>query len=135
MFFRKSLRSLERVIHRHPEWAAPLARVLRIVRGVPAGGLIDPLVVSQVAQLSKLEALGYLNLLKEAGLGDFVVRVLDREGLEVHRYGTAAAIPARVRDEFGEEMQVMPENVDVSFEPRGVRNNPRVDSLLEATSA
>lgn len=135
MFFRTSARSLEAVVREHPDWAAPLARILRVALRVPVGGLIDPLVVSEVTQIATLEAVAYLHVLKEAGLGEFIIRVLDREGIEIERYPSIAAIPARVENEFGDAMDVLPENVDMSFEPWGMRGNPNVERLIEALPA
>jgi hypothetical protein len=109
--------SLKRVLTIHPEWREPLRRVLQALLDVPRGGVIDPVLVARLARVGKPEALGYLDVLRRAGLGELVVRVLDDDGHEVRRFESVRAIPARVQTDFGEEIVVTPENIDVAFEP------------------
>jgi hypothetical protein len=118
MFFGRSARSLEGVLRQHPEWREPIRRVVDVLAQVPRGGLIDPALVARLARLERMQALGYLNVLRRAGLGDIVVRVVDNSGVEVRRYPSVRHVPARVEDDFGEEVVVMPENIDIAFEPR-----------------
>lgn len=112
-----SSQSLSAILRRHPAWRESVDRILRILARVPAGGLIDPKLVAKLARLDTAQTLGYLNVLRRAGFGEIVVRVLDGQGLEVGRYQSVAQIPGRVENEFGDEIDVMPENIDVSFEP------------------
>jgi hypothetical protein len=111
------VKSLSRVLAKHPEWREPLGRIVHVLRDVPDGGLIDPLLVAKLAQVDRVETLGYLDVLHEAGLGQPVVRVVDNAGDEVERFPSVADIPARVETEFRDEIIVMPENIDISFEP------------------
>jgi hypothetical protein len=111
------LTRLRDVLRRQPEWRAPIESILRALSGVPAGGLLDPMLVAKMVGLEPLVTVGYLNVLREAGCGKFVIRVVDGEGQEVRRFPTVADIPGEVENEFGEWLTVMPENVDISFEP------------------
>jgi hypothetical protein len=117
MFSGRSERSLDRVVATHPEWKDPIARILGILGDVPRGGLIDPSLVAKLARLSRLETLGFLHVLQDARLGRIITRVVDNAGLEVRRFRSVADIPDRVTDEYGEEVRVMPENIDIAFEP------------------
>ena len=117
MFFDRSAPSLEQTIRRHPEWREPLRRIVSVLGEVPQGGLIDPGVVARLARIGRLETLAYLDVLREAGLGDTVVRVVDAGGNEIGRFPNTSAVPARVENEFGDELIVMPENIDIAFEP------------------
>jgi hypothetical protein len=118
MFFGRSAKSLERVIRRHPEWRDPLARIYRAVQRAPLGHIVDPSLVARLARLSSAETIAYLHVLKEADLGDFVARVLTDEGVEVATFPRIADVPAVVEDEFGDDLEVMPENLDLGFAPR-----------------
>src|SRR5664279_6164949 len=102
----RSVKSFSRVLADHPEWREPLARIVDVLRDVPDGGLIDPLLVAKLSLLDRLETIGYLDILHEAGLGQSVVRVVDHDGVEVERFPSVADIPARLETEFRDEITV-----------------------------
>jgi hypothetical protein len=111
------LTRLKDVLRRQPEWRTPIESILNALSGVPEGGLLDPMLVAKMVGLEPLITIGYLNVLREAGCGEFVIRVVDGDGQEVRRFPSVADIPGEVENEFGEWLTVMPENVDISFEP------------------
>jgi hypothetical protein len=126
MFFGRSARSLEGVLRKHPEWRDPLARIYRAVQRAPAGHIVDPSLVASVARLSSAEVVAYLHVLKEAGLGDFVARVVTDQGVEIAVFPRIADIPGTVEDAFGDVFEVMPENIDLGFAPRLMPNAAHV---------
>jgi hypothetical protein len=113
----KSAKLLKRLVGAHRDWAEPLARVVFYVSHLPPQAVVDPTLVAEMAGVKRLEAIGYLNVLRDAGLGQFIVRVLDNSGIEIRRYDNVVEVPGRVEDQFGDEFIVMPENIDIGFLP------------------
>lgn len=127
MFFGRSTKSLKGVLREHPDWRDPLARVFHAVERAPVGHIVDPSLIARLAHLSAAETIAYLQVFKEAGCGEFVARVVTEEGVEVAVYPRIADIPPVVEDEFGDELEVMPENIDLGFSPK---MRPEVAQIL-----
>ena len=100
-----------------PRWREPLARVARIVAGFPARASIAPDLVAHDAGLELPATLALLHALERRGEGELVFRLIDdgREFSDV-RYRHKADIPREAENEFGDRLDVAPENVELVYE-------------------
>jgi hypothetical protein len=110
-----SLDRFARIVRKHPQWERPLRAILRVVESYPPNWAVDPLVVAHDTGLPLSDVIGLMNVLVESELGRLMVRVVDANGLEVARFASVAQIPAIVENEFGDEIRVAPENVELIF--------------------
>lgn len=110
--------SFERMLDARPSLAPSAGRVVEALRAVPAGRGADPLVIAHHAQVDEAHAFAALGLLLKAGLGAFVIQVLNDRGQAVGEFSSLDETPAAVTDDYGEEVPVEPRNTRIVFRPQ-----------------
>lgn len=111
MFWNK----LERTLRDHPDWEPQLREIASAISGASTGAAVDPATIAQSTGLKLGEVLAFLKVLADESVGRFEIRVLDPRGLEIARFTRLSEVPDRIEDEFGEETEVDPENVELVF--------------------
>jgi hypothetical protein len=106
---------LERSLSKYPKWAEALRMLGGQLERVPPGRAVDPHVLSIRTEIPLGEVLALLGALSEESVGRLELRVVDKNGQEVATFPRASDLPPIVRDQFGEEIEVDPENVDLVF--------------------
>lgn len=101
----------------HSPLRGVVTRALDVLRGLPAGIAIDPLVLAKLAGLDEVQTLAALAVLLRAGAGAFVVQVVNALGQPVGEYSSLEATPRAVSDDYGEEVEVEPHNTHIVFRP------------------
>ena len=99
-------------------WRAQLERVAEIARSVPEGGVANPALLARRLGLSVAQVIALMGALQAQGRGQLAFRVV-QNGVEFSpkRYMNRHQIPDVVENEFGDEMRVLPENVELVFDP------------------
>jgi hypothetical protein len=88
-----------------------------LLERVSPGAALDPMQIAAQTELPVVDVLGFLELFREAQMGELLVRVVDNRGLEVGRFPNVLAIPPQVEDQFGDVTDVDPEHVQIVFVP------------------
>lgn len=94
--------------------------VVTALEAISADTGVDPLVLSRRADVDEVRTLAALELLRTAGLGAFVVQVVNDRGQSVGEFPSIAAIKEPVHDEYGDVVLVEPRNTRVVFRPAWV---------------
>jgi hypothetical protein len=107
----------EHMLRDHPEWTDALNAILAMIRKAGRSAPADPHLLAQQLNFPLQDVIGYLQVLSQAGVGDFKLRLVDDRGLEVARYDNVGQVPRVVEDEFGDEVYPSPENLELVFVP------------------
>jgi len=106
---------LKRTLKKYPRWESLLTRVGDYLARVPPGRDVDPLVIAKRIEMPLGEVLALLEVLSEESAGKLELRVVDPEGQAVGTFASRRDIPPVIEDQFGREIQVDPENVELVF--------------------
>jgi hypothetical protein len=100
-------------------WRAAMNRVVDALDRLPAGAVAEPDMLAQAAGIKVPQAIALLGALQDEGRGRLAFRIV-RDGIEYvpEHYETENAIPDSVENDFGDRLQIHPENIELIFEPR-----------------
>jgi hypothetical protein len=112
-----SSRTLEEVLDRSPNLKEATTRAIAVLRSLPSGFPIDPLILAKRAGLDEVQTLAALGILLQAGLGAFAIQILNQRGQTVAEYASLAEVPDTIADDYGELVDVEPRNTTIVFRP------------------
>lgn len=92
-------------------------RVVSALRKYRDDAAVDPRVLGHATGVDDVALIAILNLLRENGLGDFQVAVVDDLGQIIRRFPDEDSVPNEVQDDFGDSIEVEPRNLRLVFTP------------------
>ena len=110
--------NLQPLLERSPALRDAALRIVKSLQSLPSSPGIDPLVLGKRAGVDELHTLAALGALLQAGLGSFVVQVVNERGQAVGEYPSLADTPPVVPDDYGGEVAVEPANTRIVFRPQ-----------------
>lgn len=106
---------LQRSLKKYPKWSEPLRKIGAQLESKQPGTAVDPSVVAARTGIPLGDVIAFLGLLSEESVGHLELQVVDERGLPVATYASQGELPATVEDQFGREIPVDVDNVDVVF--------------------
>ena len=106
---------IQRIRATHPQWKDLLSGLEDAIREIPSPNALDPTVLARISRLKLGQVIALLQVLAERTAGRFEARVLDHDGNVIKRFDSVADVPDRVTDDFGRELDVSPEDIELVF--------------------
>jgi hypothetical protein len=104
-------------LSRNPEWAEDLIAIRNALAKFAKGEAVSPALISFMTEITAEKVFAYLNIFRKTGLGTLLFQVVDGRGRVISRFENLRLVPPRVEDQYGETVNVTPQNLELVFVP------------------